>query len=222
MSFTAAQTEIRDRFAETRLLLDNLRRIAPPPLTPVDNTQKALRGLWLVSLYAAVERSVNAAVEAAITDISSQGLRSIDSTFNLHGIFHFNKVQSLNACGKSSIFEKSAALFEASLSDQLLTAVDNPLAKSLQNVDAKTMKWVLNIFGASDMNPSASSIGRTNTLRERRNAVAHGRESATEVGERYSIGELENLFNAADEVVASFMLALEDHCSSKGYIRETA
>jgi len=222
MSFPAAKAEVRARFSEARLLLDNLRRSSPPAFTPVDETQKALRGLWLVSLYAAVERSANAAVEAAIADISSNAIKSFDSKFNLHSIFHYNRVQAVNACSRNSLFDKSARLFEVAFSDTILSATDNPLAESLQNVDATTLSWILNLFGAPEMAPAVASIGRTNTLRERRNAVAHGRESASKVGERYSITELDNLYNAADEVVSAFILSIEGHCTTKGYLRQTA
>lgn len=222
MSFSAAKTEVRARFSEARLLLENLRRSSPPAFTPVDETQKALRGLWLVSLYAAVERSANAVVEAAIADISSKSIKSSDSKFNLHGIFHYNKVQAVHSCGRNSLFDKSADLFEVAFSDATLSATDNPLAESLQNVDAKTLSWILKLFGAPEMTPDVASIGRTNTLRERRNAVAHGRESASKVGERYTITELDNLYNAADEVVAAFVLSIEGHCATNGYLRQTA
>ncbi|UTS80897.1 MULTISPECIES: MAE_28990/MAE_18760 family HEPN-like nuclease [Phaeobacter] len=222
MSFAIAEAETRERFGESRILLAELRRGAPPPLQPVTQLQKAQRGLWLVSLYAAVERSVNASVEAALNEISAEGIKSADTVSSLHSIFHFPKVQSLHSCGRNSIFEKSIALLSASAGDEILRTTDNPLAPSLQNVDSKTMLWVLGLFGASAMSASPAALGRTNTLRERRNAVAHGRESAANVGERYTITELENMYNAGDEVVTAFSSALKDHCTTKSYLRTTA
>lgn len=222
MSFSVAKNDVRTRFSEARLLLEHLRKSSPPALSPATETQKALRGLWLVSLYAAVEKSANAVVEAAIADISSKAIKSFDSNFHLHGIFHHRKVRAIRDCGRNVIFDKSADLFQVAFSDVLLSATDNPLSESLQNVDARTLSWILELFGAPKMAPSESSIGRVNTLRERRNAVAHGRESASEVGERYSITELDNLYNAADEVVAAFILSIEHHCTTKGYLRQSA
>ena len=96
---------------------------------------------------------------------------------------------------------------------------DNPLAESLQNVDATTISWILGLFGAPNIAVSAPSIGRVNALRERRNAVAHGRESASEVGERYTIQELENIYNAADEIITAFFLSLSDYCTKQHYLK---
>lgn len=72
MSFEVARREMRARFAEAFSLLVHLREISPAPLTPSNDIIKSLRGLWLVSIYGAIERSVNAATEAAITTVRRQ------------------------------------------------------------------------------------------------------------------------------------------------------
>lgn len=219
MSFENAQIEIRDRFAEANSLLLFLRENGPEPLQPTSDNIKSLKGLWIVSIYSAVERAVNATIEAALEVISSHNNRSIDCIASIHSIFHFSEVKSINECGKGKIFDKSASLFQASHSESVLRITDNPLAESLQNVDAKTMLWIINLFGASDLTITPASIGRVNALRERRNAVAHGRESASEVGERYSFEELTNIYNAADEAVTAFYLNLREHCINQRYLK---
>ncbi|AZL49642.1 hypothetical protein CWR52_23325 [Enterobacter sp. SGAir0187] len=219
MSFENAQIEVRDRFAEANSLLIFLRENGPEPLQPTSDNIKSLKGLWIVSIYSAVERSVNAIIEAAIEVISGHNNRSIDCIASLHSIFHFSEIKSINECGKNKIFDKSISLFQATLSETVLRITDNPLAESLQNVDAKTMAWVLGLFGAPGFNISPASIGRVNALRERRNAVAHGRESAAEVGERYSLEELTNIYNAADEAIMAFYLCLSEHCINQRYLK---
>lgn len=217
MSFPDAKNEARERFNEARSLLSELRKIAPTNLIPVPQIQKSQRGLWLVSLYAAVERSVNVAVEAAISDISTNSVESKNAVASVHSIFHFSKIKSLRDCSRNAVFDRSVDLFEASSSTNLLELHENPLAESLQNVDGNTMSWVLKLFGAPETSPAPASLGRTKTLRERRNAVAHGRESAAQVGERYTIQELSNYYDAADEVTNAFISTLSTHCMARNY-----
>ncbi|EOC0864396.1 hypothetical protein VG539_002370 [Cronobacter muytjensii] len=219
MSFDNAQIEIRDRFTEANSLLAFLRSNGPAPLQPSSENIKSLKGLWLVSIYAAVERSVNAVMEAALEVISNHNNKSIDCIPSLHSIFHFKGITSIRDCGRNKIFDKSISLFEATHSDEVMKVIDNPLAESLQNVDATTIFWILGLFGAPNIAVSAPSIGRVNALRERRNAVAHGRESASEVGERYTIQELENIYNAADEIITAFFLSLSDYCTKQHYLK---
>lgn len=222
MSFENAQMEIRDRFSEANSLLIFLRGNSPGPLQPADNNSKSLRGLWIVSLYAAVERSVNVAIESALAVISSHNNKSIDCIAPIHSIFHFNQIKSVHECGRNKVFDKSITLFEASLSDSFLSITDNPLAESLQNVDANTMRWALKLFGAPQFIANPASIGRINALRERRNAVAHGRESASDVGERYTLDELTNIYNAADEIVTAFFMSLQEYCDHQRYLKSSA
>jgi len=219
MSFENAQIEIRDRFSEANSLLVFLHENGPSALQPTSNNIKSLKGLWLVSIYSAVERSVNATIESALEVISSHENRSIDCIPSLHSILHYSGVKSVNECGKNKIFDNSKSLFESVLSQSVIKITDNPLAESLQNVDAKSMTWLLGLFGAPNFSISSASTGRVNSLRERRNAVAHGRESAAEVGERYTLGELSNIYNACDEVVTAFFLNLKDHCVQQKYLK---
>ena len=219
MSFDNAQVEIRERFTEASSLLFFLRENGPQPLQTTNNHIKSLKGLWLVSIYSAVERSVNTIIEAALEVISSHENRSIDCIPSLHSIFYFNGIRSINECGKNKIFDKSNSLFKDVFSESVMKVTDNPLAESLQNVDANTISWVLGLFGAPNFSVSSASIGRVNALRERRNAVAHGRESASEVGERYTIEELDNIYQASDEVITAFFLNLSEHCINQHYLK---
>jgi len=57
-------------------LLVYLRENGPEPLQPTSNNIKSLKGLWLVYIYSAVERSVNTTIEAALEVISSHENRS--------------------------------------------------------------------------------------------------------------------------------------------------
>lgn len=221
MSFEVARREMRARFAEAFSLLVHLREISPAPLTPSNDIIKSLRGLWLVSIYGAIERSVNAATEAAITTITNHQPKSIDCRPPLHTIFHFSRIQPLNGCSRRDMFTKSKELLEVSHGDSPLALNDNPLSENLQNVDVRTMSWVLSLFGAPEMKVNPASAGRINTLRERRNALAHGREGAAQVGETYELNELENIYKAADEVVTAFLETLDQHCTEKGYRRRS-
>ncbi|ESS56562.1 MAE_28990/MAE_18760 family HEPN-like nuclease [Kosakonia cowanii] len=219
MSFENAQIEIRERFSEANSLLVYLRENGPEPLQPTSNNMKSLKGLWLVSIYSAVERSVNTTIEAALEVISSHENRSVDCIPALLSIIYFNGIKSINECGKNKILDKSSSLFNDVFSEAVMKVTENPLAENLQNVDANTISWVLGLFGAPNLSVSSASTGRVNALRERRNAVAHGRESASEVGERYTLEELNNIYQASDEVVTAFFLILSDHCSNQYYLK---
>lgn len=219
MTFVGAQNEMRERFAESASLLGHVRQQSPEVLAPLDSVQKSLRGLWLVSLYAAFERSANAIVEAAIQEVGSHGSRSIDCVPPIHSIIHFSKIQAVKDCGSAKVFDRSVNLFDAAFSEDKLKSFENPLAERMQNVGGDTLEWLAGLFGVSGFLVAPPDRGRLNSLRERRNAVAHGRDSASEVGQRYTLDELTNLYNSADAASTAFFLAMREHCSQRLYLR---
>lgn len=219
MTFADAATETRERLTESFALLTYLRSTSPSGIAPLDEVQKASRGLWLVSLYAALERSVNAIVEAGIDEISSHGTQNIMCIAPIHSLVQFSQIQSVKDCKHEKVFDQAIKLFEASMGSEPASLIDNPLSKYLQNVDATTISWVCSLFGTSQYVFPPASSGRLRTLRERRNAVAHGRESASQVGQRYSLDEMATLYGIVDVELARFRLHLEDYCTERRYVR---
>jgi len=219
MTFASAQDEARERFTETLALFNHIRQQSPEGFAPLDSIQKSMRGLWLVSLYAAFERSTNAIVEAAISEIASHGSKSVDCSPPIHSIIHYSKIQAVKDCGSNSVFDKSVALFRAAFSGAPLGVFENPLAERMQNVDGGTLEWISSLFGLDGFGIAPADRGRLNTLRERRNAVAHGREAASEVGQRYTLAEMNNVYTAADRTSTAFLLAMSEHCTQRLYLR---
>lgn len=219
MNCESSQSEVRERFSESSSLLSNLRAMAPPPLTPLDQIQKAMRGLWIVSLYAAFERSANVIVEATISEINEQRVSAIECHPSVNAVFNHGRAQAIKGSGWPALLDKAHDFADAVLSSSPLELVGNPLAEKLQNVDGSTLEWAARMFGEQNFRVEGADIGRLSTTRERRNAVAHGRESAAEVGQRYELDELQRLYEAADSVATAFLFAMREHCRTKTYLR---
>lgn len=222
MSFQLAEDEIRARFTETFLLLNQMRSRSPVNFTLADDATKALRGLWLVSLYAAVERSINSIVEQSIFEISSHSSPSKSCNHSIFSVFHYSHLKSIKDCSYKNVFEKSIALFSAALNETPLNTSDNPLAELLQNVDADTIQKVIVFFGAPTLVIASASSGRLTNLRERRNAVAHGREAASFVGSRFTMKELDTMYNLSHEVIINFYMHMKEYCEGKKYLNIAA
>jgi hypothetical protein len=222
VKFADAEGEIRSRFAEAAAIINHLRSIAPPVPSPVDDMQKSLRALCLVSIYAAFERGVNAVVEAALGELTQQGIRSVDYIPSMHSVVHYSRLQSIKDSGPNRMMDVSCALFEASFSENVIEIVDNPFAEKLQNVDGGTLVWLSQIFGIMGFAVAQPNHGRLGTLRERRNAVAHGREAGSRVGERYNVDELGRVYEAADQELTRFLLTMQEHCDNRRYVRNVA
>ena len=92
----------------------------------------------------------------------------------------------------------------------------------LQNVDMGTVMKVKSYFGTTTYKVEQENAGRLNNLRERRNAVAHGHESASQVGARYTYPELRKLYEVADLESTRFHLHMKEYCEARKYMRIVA
>ena len=60
--------------------------------------------------------------------------------------------------------------------------------------------------------------GKLGNIKERRNAVAHGRETPSEAGMRFNNDNLENLLNVAHNEADNFLIACQDYCTKEMFI----
>lgn len=217
MSFADAQLEVRGRFTEALQVINWLDPGAPPNLIPSTDPDKALRGLLLVAIYSAVERGVNAYVEEALAVATSHASLVKDCIPEVQAIFHYPRIQSLRDCSDDSSLSKSIELFSMLTQDLEFSVASNPFSMRLQNVDGSTMEQCCQLLGVPNFSIGVMERGRLNNLRERRNAVSHGRESSVQVGGRFSYHEIRTMHSIADTEVNKFGSALKAFFEKKGY-----
>lgn len=222
MTFDEADEEIRTRLAESAGFLAHLRTREPRDFAPVEDLQKALRAHWLVSIYAAFERGVNAVVEASLAYIAGVAPQNDNCVPALHSLIHHAKIKSIRDCSNGRVFDVSVELFASALGAGEVDFPENPLSERLQNVDAGTIVWVMSLFGAAATTIPQSNIGRLSNLRERRNAIAHGRESAVTIGQRYTIDELARLYGVVDEELTRMSLGMREFCRNQRFLKRVA
>ncbi|WP_157764508.1 HEPN domain-containing protein [Rhodobacter sp. CZR27] len=217
MSFADAQLEVRGRFTEALQVINRLDPGAPPNLIPSTDPDKALRGLLLVAIYSAMERGVNAYVEEALAVATSHASLVKHCIPEVQAIFHYPRIQSLRDCSDDNSLSKSIELFSMLTQDVEFSVANNPLSVRLQNVDGSTMEQCCQFLGVPNFSIGVMERGRLNNLRERRNAVSHGRESSVQVGGRFSFGEIRTMHSIADTEVEKFGSALKAFFEQKGY-----
>ena len=221
MSFADAQLEVRGRFTEVLQVINRLDPGASQSLSPSTDPDKALRGLLLVAIYSAMERGVNAYVEEALAIVTSHSSRVKDCIPEVQALFHYPRIQSIRDCSDHNSFPRSIELFTSLSEDLEFSVANNPLSVRLQNVDGSTMEQCCQFLGVPEFGIGVMQRGRLNNLRERRNAVSHGRESSVQVGGRFSYREIRTIHSIADTEVEKFGLALKSFFETRSYERKS-
>lgn len=215
MPFSLVKSQSSARFNE---VLQNLAAIEALDETTL--ISKINRGLYYVHLYSALEKTINEAVEQALILIQSRSVK------NKHFKMHFNvislqhKLQGFKSCGYKEYFNKSSDIFQNITSDDIFPLNNTIFSQSLQNVWFKTIQETLTFFGANDLNLESRIKYTIDEIVERRNAVAHGRESAAQVGEKHRATVLRTKTNDIQLVADLFVATFESYINNSSYIKD--
>ena len=184
-----------------------------------DHELNALKGLWLVSLYAALEYGVNSLVTQSLSHIEGAGTRYNECRLELQPILHRSRVQSIRDCSLSKSHSAAFKLIMATMSPEVIRKVGHPLSEVLQNVDGHSIQLVVQLFGIADYQIEKPALIKLNNLKERRNAVAHGRETAAQAGQTFSLPSMKDIYDVTDYEIQRLSKRLTHFLSSEEYLR---
>jgi hypothetical protein len=223
MSFLIVRHGARSRFAETQVFLNHLTAIEPnDPTTPDSLEFKIMKGLFHVQLYSALEKTVNEIIENTLTYIRAAGVKNIHYAIPFNTISLVDKLKSFKDSGHNNFFNKAIEIFEELTSRNVGPINESAFSNNLQNVWTKTIDEVIKSFGIKGFRIDRRTRTTIDELVEKRNAVAHGRESAAVVGERFRTDVLRRKSQLIVDFAFELIDLFEDYYSNKGFLKGNA
>lgn len=220
MSYTGLKERNRKRFNEVNTLLNYIQSIEPSDVNEdVPIEVKVIKGLFYVHLYAAFEKSVNDLVETSILLISSNRIPNKHFQPFVLSIILSDKVESLRQVSHKKKYKNATDLFLEAASNEITTLNESVFSSPLQNVWTKTLRDVFSAFGLKELKLLRSEVVTIDEIVDKRNAVAHGRDSASLVGERMKADELRKKMVNIQTVTDKLTDLLELHYINKRHIR---
>lgn len=222
MSFDGVRGRASERFNEVQLLLNHISSSEPREVTtPVSLEVKIMKGLFYVHLYAAFEKTINEVVETALFLISSKEIKCSHLSPPLLSVALSDRIKSLKDGGYSKLLIKSAEMFSESCSKSVLQINETIFSTQLQNAWVQTITEVSVVLGINGFSFEPRIRATIDEVVEKRNAVAHGRDRASSVGERYRAVVLRDKLEIISSAAHQFIIAVEEHCQGKKYIKPT-
>lgn len=223
MSFQIVRNGARSRFAETQVFLNHLTAIEPNDPTIPDSLEfKIMKGLFHVQLYSALEKTVNEIIENTLTYIGATGVKNIHYAIPFNTISLVDKLKSFKDCGYNNFFNKAIEIFEELSSQNVSTINESTFSNNLQNVWTKTIDEVIKAFGIKGFIIDPRTRTTIDELVEKRNAVAHGRESAAVVGERFRTDVLRAKSQLINDFAFQLIDLFDDYYSNKNFLKGNA
>ena len=207
------------RLREVRVYVDDLAKQDQGRPVAIRTGFTAAKGLFFVHLYGALEYTVTQAVQRAIQSInqSSPSFRDLKAAF--FSIALDSECKAVAAVGPTKVWPKRWELFERTVSGDAVHISDAVFPADGFNLKIVQMESVWRSFCLpGSVVPKPELRGRLDELAENRNRIAHGRESATSVGSRYSTDDLRIRLTDIDGYCSYVIQTFDAYLTGRDYI----
>ncbi len=177
------------------------------------------KGMYYVHLYAALEKTINEVVEQTLTIIKERNVKNKHYTIPFNTISLNGKLQAFKIAGYKDYTNKSIEIFNSIEKEEILEISNTVLSTNLMNIWHKTIQQTLLCFGIPELRFSAQTKFTIDEIVDKRNAVAHGRDTPTKIGERYRTPILRQKTNEIENVVDLFISAFESFITNQDYLK---
>lgn len=217
--FTTVENEFYIRLNQCRILLQQIDSHEGSEDEFRNDLSKIEKGLFFVSLYSTVEYTVVSLSQTFLSNINSDDKTTLDFKNNMICVVLDGKFDSIRNCGKRNLWKKREELVEELFNDDT-DIVNTILPTDGSNIGYSQLVDIWNFFCLPE--PVLANVQHQhilNEIKEHRNAIAHGRKTAAEIGSRYTHNDLKRKYDAVEEMVLHVLSKFKIHVSTKGYLR---
>lgn len=220
MKLTKERTQSTARLKEVRTTLELIKRNeSKDPLIGDELEVVLLRGLFYVHLYGAFEYSINICAQGALRTVGSSGAKYSELGHRFYSVALDDRFKSISTLGSSKGWPKRFELLDLQFSDTNCHINDSVFYYELQNIWPETLDDLFACFHISeDWCPDKSYRPYLKEIVEKRNQVAHGRESAETIGRGTRSPDLEKRFDAISMIVANIFDSMDTYLNEFGFV----
>jgi hypothetical protein len=192
-----------------------------PGSTPLYSPEyRRLAGCCWVLLYAALEFGVSRATRLTLQSLAASGVHFCDVVHPIYAVVLDGEFESAATVKSARKWNARLGLLEYQQLKSAMTVNDSVFDSELQMTNIKVMRLVFDAFGIPDpVVPDPSMMGYIEEIKDKRNAVAHGRESASAVGAGITSGDLSKRCDVVNQVVNHYIAVLDAWLLSKTFIK---
>ncbi|WP_294297439.1 MAE_28990/MAE_18760 family HEPN-like nuclease [uncultured Chryseobacterium sp.] len=220
MSFTSIRHNARNMLNENLQFLNYISSLEPKdPRHSVPLEVNIMKGLFYVHLYSSLEKSINELVQHTIVLINTKSIKIKHYNNVFNSVVLFDKLKAFKDSSYKNFFTKAYDLFVETTNPSSITMNETIFANTLQNVWFETIREVTLCFGVKNLDTSPRTKATINEIVDKRNAVAHGRENAADIGSRYRSSVIRIKFTEISNFIYELIDIYDLYFSKKDYLR---
>lgn len=220
MSLQNANQELAARFQEAQAFLSAIKATEPPAGTPTPAEINTRKGLAIVLIYGAFEYSITRIMTDTSALITARSVRHDHLHEELYPFALDPQLTAVRMSGAARKWNSRSELFAKQLSTDHVLLNDGCFLEGLRNAWASTVAQAFRLFGVPGTPLYDVKVRHyIDVIVEGRNAVAHGRESATQVGQRYTSAELQKFLDELLKQAQYMSIQFSTYIQDKSFIK---
>ena len=169
-----------------------------------------LKANGFLLLYNLIEATIRNTIDAVLNSIHTSTVTFRDLSDNLKKIWIKQETKNIN--GEKN-HEKVMAIAKAILDNEILS-FERDCINISGNIDAQKIREILKQFGGDEI-----SDGRDlKTIKDKRNNLAHGEFTFSEIGRDYSVQELIKYKKETKDYLSNVLDEMQDYIGNQKYL----
>jgi len=210
------ELEIQDRINQSKALVGHISTLE---LNDQDSELiKIQKGYLFVSLYSSIEYTLTKVVSAYLEVLNQENLKPLEYKKYLLCAVMDSNFNALIGSGKRKMWLRKKEFFDALFSSEAANIDDSVFPTDGVNISAKQIEDIWSIFHLDgEPVPQGINSWALNEIKEHRNAIAHGREKAADVGGRYTTAALNQRVADVEALCFHIVQSFKDSSGTKAY-----
>lgn len=221
--FANVLAESTERIMQSTILLNQIRTIEKDPETTSTDLIKVQKGMLFVSLYASIEYTLTSCCSNFLAILQGKDHITTKYKNNLLCVFLDSEFKAVTASGNKTKWQKKEALISGIFSLEKPVINNTVFPADGTNIGLAQLQDVWNFLNLSGpIIPEGENHLYLHDIKDHRNAIAHGRMKASEVGQRYTISELEKRHNFVNMLCGHIIETFISQVRTEGFLKEIA
>ena len=216
--FDALESEIERRLSQTRDILISLNKLSNDD--EYSSFLKIQKGLLFVSFYASIEFTVTNTVARFLELISDKPNKAANyKNYILCTILH-SQFNAMRDCNKSNVWDKRAEFIDTLFSEAKINIDSTVFPSDGINITAKQIKDIWKYFHVDgEALPEGIADIFLMEVKNHRNAIAHGREKAADIGGRFTLEKLDEKSKDVEKFCRYIIQSFKDLYINDGHLK---
>lgn len=211
------QIESAQRISEIREHLHFIASQTPPPPTTVPRYINTEKGLVFVELYGTLEYTILQTLSRTISLVNAETIPMDKLRMDLWALALDSELEALNQANRKK-WDKRKNIFRKALSNPTVLIDENILPTDGKNFTSDQLQSIWDAFGISE--PLFHDIRFGSRMRDivvNRINVAHGNQSASDVGSAFTISDLEVRLNEVSAFCSYIINIFDDYITRRDF-----